>query len=159
MNIKWILLALSGLAFAACDKEPPTPENEEYVVFGHFYGFCVGEECIELYKLTNAKLYEWVEDDYPMAESFPLPGEFDPLDPALVAEVNFIKDLVPASLFNDPNTYFGNPDAYDQGGYVLEWNYDGKTGHWFFDTTTEDIPEYLHDLTAGIATAVSIIND
>jgi hypothetical protein len=38
--------------------------GNSFLVFGHFYGECFGEGCVETYKLTDVSLYEDVLDDY-----------------------------------------------------------------------------------------------
>ena len=48
-------LLLIGLILAACQQDD-TIESEsdlDYIIFGHFYGKCIGERCVEMYKLTD----------------------------------------------------------------------------------------------------------
>jgi hypothetical protein len=76
----WIL-ALLGL-IASCnsietnDLEKQSVENDDYIVFGRFYGYCLGEKCIDIYKFTDQKILEDSRDQYPnYIESYP--GSFD----------------------------------------------------------------------------------
>ncbi|MEO1712508.1 MAG: hypothetical protein AAFU60_04150 [Bacteroidota bacterium] len=136
--------------FAAVDE--PTEEDalgEEYLIFGYYHGFCGGEECIEIFKLNDSELFELIDDPYPDAADFPLSSTITPLDPTLYDQVAFVKDLVPQELLDSEESIFGIPDAYDQGGFVVEWNYNGQTGLWLMDTDTTAIPDYLHELAIG----------
>ena len=38
--------------------------DQDYLVFGHFYGMCAGEGCVETFKLTDLELFEDTVDDY-----------------------------------------------------------------------------------------------
>ncbi len=166
-----ILLTFLFCALLSCSEDLPEPFpavdesteedalGEEYLLFGYYHGFCGGEECIEIFKLTDAQLYELVDDPYPDAADFPLSSTIVPLDSTLYEQVAFVKDLVPQELLDSEESIFGIPDAYDQGGFILEWDYDGQTGLWLMDTDTTALPEYLHDLVMGIYDAVQIINE
>ena len=63
--MKKFLIAL--IVLSACD-EADLKEGEgttDYIVFGHFYGECVGEQCVEIFKLTKDQLSEDSNDTYP----------------------------------------------------------------------------------------------
>ena len=64
-----ILLCLP-IIFTSCKKEEVEISNNEYLIFGHFYGECIGEECVETFKLTDEKLYEDLNDNYSGTEPF-----------------------------------------------------------------------------------------
>ena len=52
---KFIFASLSLLLIFSCnsnDDELALGEND-YLIFGHFYGFCIGENCIQTFKLTK----------------------------------------------------------------------------------------------------------
>ena len=64
---KSIFYFLLLILISACTTQDETALNEgDYLIFGHFYGFCVGESCVEIFKLTNDKLYEDSNDNYAM---------------------------------------------------------------------------------------------
>lgn len=55
---------------SSCDDDSGMITSDEYLIFGHFYGFCEGEQCIEIFKLTEGELFEDQNDNYPDQESF-----------------------------------------------------------------------------------------
>lgn len=74
--MKRILICLV-VALCACDTEEeplliaekPTSQGD-YIIFGWYYGFCAGEQCIEIFKLTGDGLYEDRNDNYPDSRKF-----------------------------------------------------------------------------------------
>ena len=46
------------------DDDSITLSEQKFLIFGHFYGFCFGERCVETFKLTDKKLFEDTIDDY-----------------------------------------------------------------------------------------------
>ena len=64
-RIKVIIYTLTFLVFCSCNKDDEIELNQTvFLVFGHFYGECIGEECVEIFKLTTNKLYEDTNDNY-----------------------------------------------------------------------------------------------
>ncbi len=65
------IILISGLIVTtlnACNKKcssNQTTANLEYLIFGHFYGECIGEKCVEIYKLNKTQLLEDTQDVYP----------------------------------------------------------------------------------------------
>ena len=57
---------MSGVLFRHCIRYSIHPNsNTATLTFGHYFGFCQGEECIEIFKLTNSELSEDTTDQYP----------------------------------------------------------------------------------------------
>jgi hypothetical protein len=59
-----------GLFACNTDEEPfllvdQPSQDGDYILFGNYAGFCQGEECIEIFKLTSASLSEDQSDNYP----------------------------------------------------------------------------------------------
>ena len=53
--MKKLILAFSCvLLLMSCGDDK---SEREFIIFGHIYGFCFGEQCIELFKLTDDALY------------------------------------------------------------------------------------------------------
>ncbi|MEM1217852.1 MAG: hypothetical protein AAGH79_03035 [Bacteroidota bacterium] len=165
-----IFFSLFLFGLMACSKDFPEPlppaeepsktnSEDDYMLFGYFRGLCGGEECIEIFKLTDTELFELVDDPYPNTDDFPLSSDLTILDQSLYDQVAYLRDLVPQELIDAEESTFGIPDAYDQGGFVIEWNDDGQTGLWVMDTDSNAIPDYLHELATGIYEAVQIINN
>ena len=70
------------------DDENITLNQDDFLIFGHFYGFCIGESCIETFKLTDNKLFEDTIDDY-LGENL----DFTELDNTTFEEVKDLIDL------------------------------------------------------------------
>ena len=133
-----------------------------YFIFGHFYGECSGEQCIETFKLQGGKLFEDSNDIYGLAVAAspnPYQGNFQELDQSIFEEVTGLENEIPAELFFELDTVIGQPDAGDWGGFYIE-HYDGTTVRkWAIDTAESNIPQYLHDFNKKIAEAIFNINN
>lgn len=46
------------------------PSKSGYIIFGHFYGECLGEKGIEIFTLEDDKLFEDSNDRYPSSTGF-----------------------------------------------------------------------------------------
>lgn len=139
------LLLASGMLFQSCQKDEDTPMgNVEYIVFGHFFGECIGEDCVEIFKIENDVLYEDQKDNYP-SNTNPYVGEYITLDDAKYQLVKDLEVFIPNELFNETQTVIGQPDVADQGGYYFEIVEDGVQYHFRIDTNKEALPDYLMD--------------
>ncbi len=141
-QITWILLFS---VFFSCKKKDDSGGNSKngYLMFGTFYGFCQGEECIEIFKLDSGYLFEDSKDTYPSRDTF-YSGKFVALNDD---KFNATKDLLgsfPMQLLNEKDTVFGCPDCADGGGIYLEYNFNGDSGFWIIDNNLYNIPKYLH---------------
>lgn len=145
-----ILVALYG-----CNKDEDPPHNFDFLMFGHFYGLCAGEECIEIYKITDDKLFEANQDTYPGDNMYT--GTFVGLSEALFEQVNAMDLAVPQALLDVSETTIGIPDAYDQGGFYVEWKSGNTHRHWRIDTNYDAVPEGIHDFLDQVQEAIQII--
>ena len=149
-----ILLCLP-LLFISCNKnEEFEISNNEYLIFGHFYGMCSGEDCIETFKLTDEKLYEDLNDNYLGTEPFNFVILGDD-------QYNEAKDLIsffPSQLLNENDTTFGCPDCVDQGGIFIGYKKDGDLKKWRIDQYKNSVPDYLHDFIDKVNEKILIIN-
>lgn len=160
MNKIYYLL-LSIIITSSCTDNAPGPEAESNLqsgqpnlIFGHYYGFCHGESCIEVFQLKDNKLYEDTNDNYPHPENG-LETNFVELDQSkydLIKNLNF---EIPDELVKSSDTVIGAPDAADGGGIYLELP-DGR--FWLLDMSKDFLPEYLHPLREEIITAIDLIN-
>lgn len=48
--------------------------DSDYIIFGHFYGFYIGENCIDIYRLENSKIFEDTKDKYPNSQDYYIGG-------------------------------------------------------------------------------------
>ncbi len=143
----------------ACEKESCNClEQIDYLVFGQFAGECMGEQCIEIFKLTDAALFEDTQDKYPSNQA-PYEGTFVALPSTTFDEVADLINQVPAALLDEPNGTIGMPDAGDWGGYYVEVRRDGNIQFWLIDTMKDNIPEFLHDFNDKIKAAITTINE
>ncbi len=148
-----MILALLG--GTQCSKEHL---NSDYMIFGHAYGFCRGEDCVELFKLESGQLYGDRADQYPGLDDV-YDGHFIVLSEE---KYNKAKDLIekfPQQLFEEEEKRIGCPDCADQGGYYVEYGIGSQVGFWFIDTSQNSIPEYLRNFTQELANVLSEIID
>lgn len=139
------LLLVVAFFFQSCQKDDDTPIGAiEYIVFGHFFGECFGEECIEIFKIENDILYEDRKDNYPSFIN-PYVGEYDPLDDSLFQKVKDLELLFPEELLNETDIVIGSPDAGDWGGYYFEVVQDNVQYHFRIDKEKSNLPDYLKD--------------
>lgn len=160
MKFYHFLLCLAAFSlFIRCQKEDLELKEDASLVFGHFYGECLGEQCIETFKLTSEALLEDSEDVYPTTNTAPIMGTYTSLDQALFDQVSGLETMLPSELFDQNEVVFGSPDAGDWGGYYLAYTDGEDDWWWIIDTQKESIPDYLHDLIDEIAEAISTINN
>lgn len=163
-NIKMLFLPLFLMLFHySCQEDKSLQIQEEnakssksYLVFGHFYGFCQGESCIEIFKLTDSKLYEDTLDQYPGQEKYE--GKYIGLDQS---KFELVKDLplsIPPQLLQEEQVVFGSPDVTDGGGIYLEYFSKGIHQYWIFDQIKENVPAYLHDFIDQVNHKIDLIN-
>lgn len=145
------------LLIISCDKQNEQPNDFEYILFGHFYGFCMGEQCIEIYKLTDSELFEDQKDQYPSREVF-YEGDYQKLDHEKFELVKSLKDNIPFELTQKTNHVIGAPDASDGGGVYFAIVNDRETKFWLIDQFDQNIPEYLRSFKDQINQRIQLIN-
>ena len=127
-----------------CTREKPKTEpKSDYIVFGDFHGMCGGEQCIEIFKLGKNSLFEDRKDEYPNRDKI-YEGKFEVLPQTKFKETKDLMGAFPTDLLNETKTIFGIPDAYDQGGYYLEYNMGGTHKYWILDKNKSKIPLKYH---------------
>lgn len=150
--MKYIFLFLIVIgAFTSCNKDKINEQN--FLIFGHFYGMCVGEGCVETYKLTDVKLYEDIVDDYSGQNL-----DFAALDSEQFELVNDLADYFPTQLLNENDTIFGCPDCADGGGLFIQHSYNGVLKSWRIDQVQNNVPSYLHDFIDQVNERIVLIN-
>jgi len=149
VNLNLIAAFVVCAAFSSCKEEEcdchRQPDNN-YLIFGKFYGMCMGETCVEIFKIEDGILYEDTTDRYPFGNA-PYNGIYIGRSSS---DYNLVKDIinyVPPQLLNEADTTIGIPDAYDQGGYYLEVKEAGESRFWLIDTDKDNIPTYLQTFT------------
>ena len=143
----WCLLLLLGLTTAnSCDKDLKIDHlgDEGYFVFGNFYGFCVGDDCIRIFKLNKGQLYQDTTKVYPNRGSI-FNGTYDKINNPHIDSIGFLLAGYPQELLTDTNKVFGCPDCVDQGGIYLELKTNTIHRSWLLDNVNSALPNYLQD--------------
>ena len=135
------------------DEDSITINEQNFLVFGHFYGMCVGEGCVETYKLTDLKLYEDILDDYSGQNL-----DFVELDNETFEQINDLVDFFPNQLLNETDTVFGCPDCSDGGGLFIQYSDNGNLKSWRIDQFQENVPSYLHSFIDKVNEKIVLIN-
>ncbi len=138
------------MAMSSCAKEDLSASIDT-IIFGHFYGKCVGEECIETYKLEQNKLFEDLLDRYAGGDHQNF--AFSQLPDSLYDKMPDLFQSFPFQLIGKDNI-FGMPDAGDWGGIYVQIRQKGKTYWWLIDKAEDDLPVWLlpfkHEIEAAI---------
>ena len=161
--IKFFFIGLVLVAAAGCsvakDEYAGTGEFE-YMVFGHFYGECAGEGCVEIFRLDGEGLYEDSTDVYPNALS-PYNGKYYSLPEE---KFELVKDLIyefPQELYAEPQIIIGVPDGGDWGGVYVEMKYKnepGLTGFWLLDQNEANMPQVYNEFVDKINDKIVLIH-
>lgn len=154
--MKKLLLILSAIVvLISCtrDDESIVLNEQNFLIFGHFYGMCAGEGCVETFKLTNKKLFEDTLDAY-SGQNF----EFVELGNAKFEKVKELVDYFPDQLLNENETVFGCPDCADGGGLMIQYSENGKVSTWRIDQVKDNVPNYLHDFMDKVNEKIELLN-
>jgi hypothetical protein len=152
-NIFLFLIVIG--TFTSCDKDGDniTINEQNFLIFGHFYGMCAGEGCVETYKLTDVKLYEDIVDDYSGQNL-----DFVELNNEQFELVNDLADFFPVQLLNESDAVFGCPDCADGGGLFIQFSDNGVLKSWRIDQVQNNVPNYLHDFIDQVNARIVLIN-
>jgi hypothetical protein len=157
------LLSLA-LFFFSCSKDDntksvkePQKTNTEYLTFGHYYGMCLGEGCVEIFKLTTTELLEDQNDHYPHTKQFYV-GNYAALDENKFNLVKNLMDDFPSELLQTDTLSFGCPDCADQGGLYIEYFFNNKRRMWTIDQAKRNVPAYLHVFMDKVNEKITLIN-
>jgi hypothetical protein len=154
MTLPIFILLLIGSSWA-CDKSEDLPlTDSNYLIFGHYYGLCMGEECIETFKLTANELFEDTSDTYRQTDF-----NFVPLANDLFERVQDLRDRIPAQLLDEADQTFGCPDCADQGGLLIQFVSGDNVQTWYLDQSQTAVPEYLHTFMDKVNEKIALINE
>jgi hypothetical protein len=134
--------------------------DQEYFIFGHFYGECGGEGCVEMYKLEDGRLYEDDLDDYPNYTT-PIEAHWNELPNEKYEVVKDIEDQFPDALYHETENVLGIPDGGDWGGIYVEVKYSGsqasKSGFWLLDKNESNMEQVYNDFVDKIEVKIALI--
>ena len=126
--------------------------EKNFLIFGHFYGLCGGETCIETYKLTNTTLYEDTIDDYAGRER-----NFVALDNSTFLLVKDLADQFPTQLLGVTEEFIGCPDCADGGGIFIQYVRGEEVRTWRIDQVKSNIPTFLHPFVDEVNEKIGLI--
>jgi hypothetical protein len=161
MRIKFIVPLLSVLLvliLSNCDDVQPTIYNYEYMVFGKYYGECLGENCINIYKIENNKLYKDTAEILPTWEHPYQASYYSELPDSLFNTAKTLLGLIPNTILTDTTKVYGEPDAGDWGGYYIETKYNDIVRYFLLDTKKENIPSSVCDFQTETESIITLLN-
>lgn len=138
------MICLTVFLLTSCKKDDVELSNSDYIVFGHFYGLCIGEQCVEIFRLEDDKLFEDTKDQYPNSNGF-YNGNYVQLSQQKFQDTKDLTNSFPADLLNETNTVIGQPDAGDWGGLYIEYSVNGVRKFWLLDQMKSNVPAKYHD--------------
>lgn len=154
MRHLFLLLVLAAL-FSNCSKE--TNPEASFLVFGHFYGECMGEQCVEIFKIHDDKIFEDSNDQYPNQNAF-YNGNFKEIDQSKFEQIKGLMDDFPMSLFEEVESVIGQPDAGDWGGLYIEYKDENQHDFWLLDQMQSNVPSTYHNFIDKVNEKIAIIN-
>ena len=148
-------ILILSLFFSCSDEEMADPA--EYLIFGHFYGFCLGDQCIQIYKLTENSLFIDTNKDYPNHNEF-YEASFEKLDNDYYEQVKDLQDYFPTRILSESDTVFGCPDCADGGGLYIEYKTKDIRRYWIIDQNKRNVAAYLHEFMDQVNEKIRAIN-
>ena len=127
------------------------------MVFGHFYGECVGEGCVEIYRIDKFSLIEETSEQYPADEFYSF-EESTQLSEELREQVIDLLDNVPDELWDETATVIGVPDGGDWGGIYVEILSDKGMRYWLLDQNEQNMPAVYNEFVDRINEKIALIN-
>jgi hypothetical protein len=150
-----VFLAFITILLLSCRKdEIEKVENDDYLIFGHFYSKCKGEECVETYMYTKNKLYEDTEDQYRKNEHF----NFHEIKSDFTDKAANLLNIFPKKLLTNRSTTYGCPDCSNQGGIYIVLKKDGELNKWIIDQNKKNIPVFLHEFIDEVNKTIKLIS-
>lgn len=150
-----ITILTTLMLFGCSSSDDISLIDDDYLIFGHFYGECIGEGCIETFKLTSNALYEDTVDSYAGSAPF----NFEQLENDRFEAVKDLIDFFPSQLISENNDVLGCPDCADGGGIFIEYSKNEIIKSWRIDQSKSNIPTYLHQFVDKVNEKISLINN
>lgn len=154
MGIKYLCCAFLVGIFSSCNSPKSTGDlnDGDYLIFGHFYGRCIGKSCIEYFKLTDHGLFADALDDYD-GEKF----EFITLGKEQFEQAKDLTAMLPSQLLEEKETVIGCPDCADGGGLYIELSRKGTVRRWRVDQNKGNVPSYLHSFMNRVNATIEFL--
>lgn len=139
------------MALSSCAKEDSTPSIDT-LIFGHFYGKCVGEQCIETYKIEDSRIYEDILDPYAGGDHKNF--AFQQMPDNLLLQIPDLIALFPQQLYKSDLT-LGMPDAGDWGGIYIQVRSQGVSHWWLIDKQEDSLPSWIIPFKQEVEKAIA----
>ena len=153
---KYLFLILILPLFFSCSEEEMADPGQ-YLIFGHFYGFCFGDQCIQIYKLEGNNLFIDTNKDYPKHNEF-YNATFLELGNQYYEPIKDLLDYFPTRILSESDTVFGCPDCADGGGLYIEYKTQDIHRYWIIDQDRRQVPVYLHEFMEQVNNKIEVIN-
>ena len=147
---------LTIFLLTSCEKDDLELSNSDYIIFGHFYGECIGEQCVEIFRLEKDKLFEDTKDRYPNSADFYM-GNWIQLSQQKFNDTEDLISWFPTDLLNETSTVIGQPDAGDWGGLYVEYNANGIRKFWLLDQKKSNVPTKFHDFIDRVNEKITLL--
>lgn len=151
-SLSGLLLSVAMIACASGDSGMVL-HSKDYLIFGHFFGECFGEGCVQTYKLTNTELYEDTLDEYGGGHF-----EFQALSHEQFLQVKELAKAFPDRLLSERDSIIGCPDCTDGGGLLIELSTKNVVHRWQIDLDKAHVPNYLHPFMDEINAKIGLLN-
>ena len=138
----------------SCNNDSININEQNFLIFGHYYGKCKGENCVETFKLTDKGLFEDTIDDRNGQNM-----KFIQLENEKFLQVKDLVDFFPSQLLNEKKTTIGCPDCADGGGLFIQYSENGNVKSWRIDQEKDNVPHYLHNFIDKVNEKIKMIND
>lgn len=150
-----LILSFIGVLLSCDTKDNGVELNaNDFLVFGHFYGECQGEDCVETFKLTAENLFEDSADDYNGQNL-----DFTELSNEKFELVKDLKDAFPNQLLSESETTFGCPDCADGGGLFIQFADNDSTKSWRIDQNKDNVPSYMRGFIDKVNEKIALLNN
>ncbi len=146
------------ILLSSCIIEPYEIKRPDYFIFGHFYGECMGENCVEIFKIENEMLYEDENDTYPTSTDFNM-AKWKMLDKTEYEKVKNLGEFFPEKLLNDDKKVIGQPDAGDWGGIYIEIKIGDTHKFWLIDKMRSNVPKEYHEFLNKVEEKINLLQN
>lgn len=141
----------------ACHDSATVDPQEDYIVFGQFNGFCIGESCIEFFKITPSRLLESNVDEYTEGGFYSF-EDFHDLSDDKFQLTKDLGEFMPQQLWAESTTHLGHADVSDVGSLYFEISNASGHRYWVFENGDFDMPQVYSEFMNKIREKISIIN-
>ena len=151
-----LILIISLVSITSCNNEEFS-NGIDHFIFGGYAGECVGN-CAHFYLVQNGEVYE-DDVDYWFGTLADLKFSSTPLSKKKYDAAIALYNVMPRALVELPDSTFGQPDAYDQGGWFIGLREGVNIHNWTIDTNPEVLPDYLQSYREDFIETMAIMKE